>query len=203
MKTSRWVAPIAFLVIMFGTIGVAQASGQWITSGRQQVVAGEQLTAADLKGWMTLQQASDGLGIPLSDLVALIAPPAGVSLDGQTAFKDVEGLVPGFELSAFREAVAAHQAGGTRPAVPASAPSHAPTGTPTGVGSATGSVSGSVTGSMTLRQVAEANDLDLDDLIAQVGLPPDVNPDLPLRDLKNALSGFEIQSVRDAVAALA
>lgn len=196
MKTSRWVAPVAFLVIMFGTIGVAQAGGQWITSGRQQVVAGEQFTAAGLKGWMTLQQASDGLGIPLSDLIALIAPPAGVTLDGRTAFKDVEGLVPGFELSAFREAVAAHLAGGTRPAVPTSSPSHAPTGTPTG------SVTGSATGSMTLRQVAEANNVDLDALITQAGLPPDVNPDLPLRDLKNALSGFEIQSVRDAAAAL-
>lgn len=194
------MAPIAFLVIMFGMVGVAQASGQWITGGRQQVVAGQQLTAADLKGWMTLQQAADGLGIPLPELIGLIGPPPGVTLSGQTAFKDVEGLVPGFELAGFRDKVIAHQAGGTAtgastlPATTAPAASHTPTGA--------AAASGAVTGSMTLREVAEANQVDLAALIAEVGLPAQVNPDLPLRDLKNALPGFEIQAVRDAVTAL-
>lgn len=200
MKTSRWVAPIAFLVIMFGMVGVAQASGQWITGGRQQVAAGQQLTAADLKGWMTLQQAADGLGIGLPELIVLIGPPPGATLDGQTAFKDLEGLIPGFELAGFRDTVAARQAGGTAtgasrlPATTAPAASHTPTGAAT--------ASGAVTGSMTLRQVAEANQVDLAALIAEAGLPAEVNPDLPLRDLKNALPGFGIQAVRDAVTAL-
>ena len=200
MKVSRWVAPIAFLVIMFGLVGVAQASGQWITGGRQQVATGQQLTAADLKGWMTLQQAADGLGIPLPDLIALIGPPPGVTLNGQTAFKDLEGLIPGFELTSFRDTVAAHLTGGTPTGVSTLAPTTppAPSHTPTGAGTATGTV----TGSMTLRQVAKANGVDLAVLIAEAGLPAEINPDVPLRDFKNALPGFEIQAVRDAITPL-
>ncbi|MGB7963108.1 MAG: hypothetical protein WCF12_09165 [Propionicimonas sp.] len=194
------MAPIAFLVIMFGLVGVAQASGQWITGGRQQVVTGQQLSAVDLKGWMTLQQAADGLGIPLPDLIVLIGPPPGVTLSGQTAFKDLEGLIPGFELAGFRDKVAAHQAGGTPPGSSTLPPTTAPAASHTPTGAAT--ASGAVTGSMSLRQVAEANQVDLAALIAEAGLPAQVNPDLPLRDLKNALPGFEVQAVRDAVTAL-
>lgn len=45
----RWVAPLVFLAIMFGGIGIAEATGQWVTSGRQQVTAGQALTPEDLR----------------------------------------------------------------------------------------------------------------------------------------------------------
>lgn len=218
----RWVAPAAFLAIMFGGIGLAQIGGQWITSGRQQVTAGQRLTPDDLRGWMTLQASADGLGMPVADLIGLIDPPDTVVLTGSTAFKDLEDLVPGFELTAFREVVRAHLTNQLPPATtPADSPT--PTGpapvrttaaprpvpTPTPAASAThtpapgstGAPSG-ITGSMTLRQVAQANGLDPAALVRQAGLPADVALDTPLRDLRDSLPGFEIQSVRDAVAAL-
>lgn len=103
MKASIWIAPVATVAILFGAVGVGEASGQFVTTGRQEATASQRLAAADLKGWMTLQQAADGLGMDVSALVALIGPPPGVTLPPSTAFKDVEGLVPGFELSSLRE----------------------------------------------------------------------------------------------------
>ncbi len=126
---NRWVMPLLAALLMFGTIGVAQASGNWVTSGRtaagtggggagdgaggsegtgssaDKTVTAGTLTSADLKGWMTLAQAADGLGMPLADLITLIAPPAGSGVDGSTAFKDLETLVPGFSLTDFRPKV--------------------------------------------------------------------------------------------------
>ena len=56
MNLTVLVAPVASVALLFGSIGVATLTGDWVTSGRQQVVAGQALTVDDLKGWMTLQQ---------------------------------------------------------------------------------------------------------------------------------------------------
>lgn len=107
MKTlNRFVMPALALVLFFGTIGVSQATGSWVTSGRQVVATGTSLAVADLKGWMTLDQAATGLGMPVADLIALIDAPPG-ALSGATAFKDIEAIVPGFSIATFRTAVQA------------------------------------------------------------------------------------------------
>ncbi len=136
MRTSLWVAPVASVVILFGTIGVADAVGAWQTTGRQmfgsgqgpgggsgaeageprggggrrELAPGETLAPDDLRGWMTLGQAADGLRIDREVLIGLVGAPDGVTLTPDTAFRDVEGLVPGFELSTFRETVRRHLA---------------------------------------------------------------------------------------------
>jgi len=158
-----WAAPLAFIGIMLGGGGVAQLSGEWVTTGGGgpgvgggagqgqgggagqgegggteggsgtegdsgtgegsgtgqgdgvgggtgegtgggggRVIDGP-LTPDDLKGWMTLGQAADGLGVTVEELVSLI--DADTALAADTAFRDVESLVPGFELSEFREVV--------------------------------------------------------------------------------------------------
>lgn len=125
---NRWMMPVLAAVLLFGTIGVAQVSGNWVTSGRtatsgqaagsgagtgaggdaeKGAVAAGSLIPADLKGWMTVQEAADGLGMPLADLLGLIAAPQGSAVTGATAFKDLEKLVPGFSLTTFRETVTA------------------------------------------------------------------------------------------------
>ena len=167
-RTSRWLMPLLSLALFFGAIGVAQAAGWWVTSGRQAVAVGE-MTIGDLKGWMTVQQAADGLGVPADDLVGLVGAPTGVGVTAATAFKDIEGLVPGFDLTAYREAVQGYlaQRSGPVPAVrtasvPTATASNRPTGTP----------------------------------------PADLDPDTVLRDIQGVVPGFEIQAIRDAVAAV-
>ena len=111
MKVSLWVSPIVSAVVLFGSVGVAAITGDWVTGGREQVVQGTRLSVDDIKGWMTLQQAADGLGIPVASLIGLIGGPDAAALAPSTAFKEVESVVPGFELSSFRDVLRAHLAG--------------------------------------------------------------------------------------------
>lgn len=227
---SRWLMPALSLILFFGAIGVAQAAGWWVTSGRQAVAAGV-MTVDDLKGWMTLQQAADGLGVPVEDLVALVGAPEDAGVEAGTAFKDIEGLVPGFELTAYREKVQAYldeREGGARvgattvpttlptsaatdataPATPVPTATHVPTGTPTGtptrtpIGTPTRTPEGGVRGSMTLQEVADANGVALDRLLEASDLRADLDPGTVLREIQNVVPGFEIQTIRDAVAEL-
>ena len=193
----RWLIPLMWVLVVFGTIGASQAAGWWVTGGRQEVSAGG-IGVDDLKGWMTVQQGADGLGVPATVVLEAIADPTGTVVPS-TAFKDVEAIVPGFSLDDFREVLRA-RLGGSAP------PSVAPTPTPGPTASApvpqpthTSTSTASVTGQQTLRQVAQANGLDLAKLIAEAGLPADVNPDVALRTLRDTIEGFEILQVRDAV----
>lgn len=198
MKASRWWLPVIWVAVLLATIGAAQLLGAWQVSGRQEVVTGT-LSVDDLKGWMTIQQAADGLGVPAEVVIEAIGGPAGV-VTSSTAFSAVEQVVPDFSLTTFREILRARLGGQspaataapptTSPAVPATATVH-PSGTPTSTNS--------VTGQQTLRQVAEDNGLDLVKLIAAAGLPSGVDPDVALRTLRDTVPGFEIGQVRDAV----
>lgn len=131
MNRLTWLSPIVFIAVMLGGVGVAQLTGTWITSGKQVVAAG-QLTADDVKGSMSLQVAADGLGVTVDDLVTLIEPPDRNALSATTLFKDIEALVPGFELTAFRDKLRAFLA--ARNGAPV------PTPTPTAIATATASV---------------------------------------------------------------
>ncbi len=116
MKVSLWVTPVVSAVVLFGSIGVATISGDWVTGGREQVAQKTRLTVDDVKGWMTLQQAADGLGIPVATVIELIDPADAAGLGPTTVFKDVEAKVPGFELATFREQLRGYLAAGSAPA---------------------------------------------------------------------------------------
>ncbi len=110
MRVNRLLMPIIFIVVFGGTILLAQAAGLWTVSGRTTVDL-DTLTAADLKGWMTLQQVIDGIGISKQDLYALVNIPDDIPTT--MALKDLEKIVPGFETSTLRDALDARQAGTT------------------------------------------------------------------------------------------
>ncbi len=138
-----WIYPLAAILLIFGTVGAAQATGKWISSGKQVFTAGQRFGPEALRGWMTIQQAADGLGMTADELIAIMDPPAGVTLTPDLAFKDVEVIWPEFELSALRTTLGAPAEGAegpkssTTPAASAStsaAPSPSRTGTPGGQG---------------------------------------------------------------------
>lgn len=116
MKVSVWVTPVASAVILFGSVGVAGLTGDWVTGGR---------------------------AVPVTSVGTGTGRPA----DG-----------PGSTVA--------------------------------------------ITGQMTLAQVARASGVDLAELVKAVGLPPDVDTGVPLRELKQSIPSFEVQQVRDAVARL-
>jgi hypothetical protein len=114
MRVSAWSLPVLVIVALLGTIVTAQAAGQWSISGRSSINSGD-LGPEDIKGWMTLQQISEGTSLPLAELYALGGIPPDVPAN--TALKDLEGLLPGFEVSTLRDALAARPAGASAPPV--------------------------------------------------------------------------------------
>ena len=231
MRVNRFVLPIVIIVTLLGTALVAQAAGLWSTSGRTAVDVGN-MTPADLKGWMTLQQVMDGLGISQAELYPLAGIPAEVP--ASTALKDLEPLVPDFEVSLLRDKLTAWAAGAAAPAdsAPAPAVTPAPVASPTAVATAAaqpsatpthvpGSASGDGTGTgptplpagqilpadqikgkLTLRQVSEQCAVPLDALLAEIGLPANTAPDTGLKDLVSQGVLTEVAQVQAAVAKL-
>jgi len=151
-----WIAPLVFIAVILGGVGVAQATGAWITSGKQVVAVG-QLASEDVKGSMTLQQAADGLGMPFAELVTLINPPDPSLLAPTTAFKDLEALVPGFDLATFRETLRTYLA--ARNGTPIPTPTATPSGTssPSVVATSTPSATAIHTASPTRTSVFSAS----------------------------------------------
>ena len=118
MKASLWVSPVVSVAVLFGSVGLATITGDWVTGGRQQVTQGAPLGVDGIKGWMTLQQAADGVSIPVARVIELIGAPEAVTLAPSAAFKDVEARVPGFELASFRDRLRSYRYRAVDPAAP-------------------------------------------------------------------------------------
>ena len=114
MRVNKWLLPILALVLILGTVGIAQAAGWWVVSGREMVDLAQLTSGDEVKGWMTLQQVADGTGIETAALLAKLGLPA--DLPPATVLKDIEGIVEGFEITAVRTVV--DEALGLAPAVP-------------------------------------------------------------------------------------
>ncbi len=104
MRVNRFLMPAIVIAALLGTTLIAQAASFWSTSGRDSTVL-ESMTAADIKGWMTLQQVIDGLQISKEELYAVGGIPLEVPTE--TALNDLEGIVPDFEISTLRDKLAA------------------------------------------------------------------------------------------------
>ena len=219
MRVNRFLMPIIVIVALLGTTFIAQAAGFWSTSGKDSIDL-ENMTSADIKGWMTLQQVMDGLQISKEELYAV----GGIPLDipTETALKELEGVVPDFEISTLREKLAA-PANPIEPLAPIEpTPLPQPTATPIHTQSITGTLhtgdgtgigptplppgqvlpADQIKGRMTLREVADQCAVPLDQLLAALSLPPDTNPNIALKDLANAGQISEVTVVKDAVAKL-
>lgn len=104
MRVNPFLVPIIVIAALLGSSLIAQAGGFWSTSGRTSVNL-DNLTAVDLKGWMTLQQVMDGMKISKEQLYAAGNIPLDVPTS--TALKELEGIVPDFEVSTLREKLGA------------------------------------------------------------------------------------------------
>jgi hypothetical protein len=119
MRVNRFVLPIVMMVALLGTALVAQAAGLWSTSGRDATNLAN-MTPADVKGWMTLQQVMDGIGIAQAELYPLASIP--MEVPPSTALKDLEPLVPDFSVTTLRDKLTAWASASNPPASSLSAP---------------------------------------------------------------------------------
>lgn len=115
--------PAIALLLGGGTVVAAQISGHWATTGRDALpssaartpgsgggtgsgtgadVSALPATPEDVKGWMTLRQILDAgfPGVTEASLRTRFAIPTTMGLD--TALKDLDGSVPGFDVATLR-----------------------------------------------------------------------------------------------------
>lgn len=215
MRIHPFFIPAFTIGLLVGTVAVAQAAGQWSTSGRTAADL-TALTPADLKGWMTLQQVAEGLGLEVAELYAVAAIPA--EIPPATALKDLEALIPGFEVSALRDQLAVWQAGATAPPTATAPPPTPAVATPTvapaphaGAGAGAGPTplppgqvlpADQIKGRMTLTEVSAQCAVPLPALLTALGLPETMDPATPIRDLLAQGLITEVAQVQAAVAAL-
>lgn len=214
MRVNPFLMPILLITALLGTVFVAQAMGQWSTSGKTAVNLSN-LTPADLKGWMTLQQVIDGLKLSKDDVYAAGNIPADVPTS--TALKDLEAIVPGFETSAMRDALTKKLSGATSSTSAAPTPIATPVATVSathvpGTGSGTGTrptptplpsgqvlPASEIKGSMSLKTVSQQCGVPLEKILAGLNLPADTNPETLLKDLVTQGKIKEVTDVQQVV----
>lgn len=118
MRVNPIFVPLIFLSVLFGSVFGSQQLGLWSVTGRTAVNVAN-MTAADLKGWMTLTDVMNGIRISKPELYELMKIPADVP--ETAALKDLEKIVPGFETSTLRDALTKRAASSPAPMAPAQA----------------------------------------------------------------------------------
>jgi hypothetical protein len=217
MRVNRFLVPILALVALLGTVLVAQATGNFATNGRTGTDL-TRLTPADLKGWMTLQDVMNGLGISQKDLYAAGNVPS--TIPSTTALNKLEAQVAGFSVSSLRDTLKV-KLGTSAPASTQPTPPAAASAVPTPVNPASQTTSGAVThptptslppgqalpanqikGSMTLHSASQQCTVPLDQVVIGLKLPADANPDTLIKDLVGQGKISDVAAVQKVVADL-
>ncbi len=106
MRINKYLMPVVLIVSMFVVVLVAQAAGAWQVTGSTQVIPTTASGRPDpqaIKGKMTLDEIVTTYGMPQADLYAALQLPA--ELATSTAIKDLESVIPNFEVDLVRQAV--------------------------------------------------------------------------------------------------
>ncbi len=198
MKVHRYVLPLVLVASLLGSVLIAKAAGYWSTSGKTAVLldASGQADPEGIKGWMTLADVAATYQVPEAELRGRLGLPADLPMD--TALKDIEAIVSGFEVSAVRDVVTAYRAelAGATPTATVPAPtSDVPEATPALQPTA------EIKGKDTLEDVARIYGISVEEIVAAAGLPADVDVHAPLKDIADKY-GVEILAIREAVDAI-
>jgi ferredoxin len=174
---------------LFMVVGATKLTGYWQT--KESMVSfrngrGE-LEAEQIRGWMTLNDISNGYGVPLAELYRRAHLPERVGADTRLNLIAKTYKVE-FEPEQMREAVK----GFLQKAPPAQKKSE-------GKDHKSGGEQ-QVRGNMTLNEIAMKTGVPKDYILKALGSPKGVNPQAPMRDWIHS-AGKTMQDVREAVEA--
>lgn len=220
MSTNRYFLPILLILSILGSYAVAKASGYWSVSGKQIIDTESLSSSEDVRGWMTLGQLSRGYGIEQNELYRLLGIPTDIP--PETALKDLEGVIPDFEVSSVRESLAVILGEAAVQPVSTQLPDeelifqetpapteHIPLGTSDGDGLGPTPLppgqflAGSeIKGRQTLQEIIDGFQVNRGDLFNALGLPENTNLNTMVKDLIGTGNVDEIQTVRDVVTTL-
>jgi polyferredoxin len=206
MKAARWsfshnTYAAALVLGLFAMIGISRVSGHWQTKPQMVAFTGTsgQLDAGQIRGWMSLNDLSQGYKIPLDRLYSDAKLPRSVKPDTRLNRIASEYKLA-FEPDQMREIVTAalgHSAAPQRPNAP-QRPAGKQDLSKSGKGGKSGNEDEQVKGFMTLNEVAMKTGVPKDYILKRLGAPANTDPRLPVREWIHA-QGKTIQDVRDIV----
>jgi hypothetical protein len=230
MTVNKYLLPLFTLLALLGSFAVAQATGNWSISGKDNIDVNNLTSGDEVRGWMTLQNLSDGFGIQPEEMYLILDIPTDIPLE--TALKDMEGILPDFEVTDVREALDDYLGIAPPPEeqtpdleiTPAPDGAVSPETNPTPLpvahtplagdgegGSGTGPTllppgqilpASEIKGRHTLQEIADQCQVPLPDLLAGLGLPENFDADTQVKDLIGSGNVAEVQNVRDVVSGL-
>jgi polyferredoxin len=195
MRSARWSFshPVyaASLVAGLGLmIGVSQLSGHWQTKPQAVSFTDQKgrLDPEQIRGWMSLNDLSEGYHIPLDRLYAAAGLPRAVKPDVRLN-RIAQDYKLDFEPDRMRAVVAAtlgQQAHVARPENPGAKQDHK------------GGAEEQVKGFMTLNEVSMKTGVPKDFILKRLGASPDTDPRKPVREWIHDM-GKSMQDVREIV----
>ncbi|MFZ5639216.1 MAG: hypothetical protein ACOY4Q_00790 [Bacillota bacterium] len=103
MQISKRTFAVWVIGLFWGIIGLSMVTGVWESKVPAEAIVVE--SAADIKGWMKLEEVAHRLSIPYPELVKLLEIPDSVS--PETQIKELAAL-KGVETDEFREKIDAY-----------------------------------------------------------------------------------------------
>lgn len=201
LKGFRWrfshpVYATMLVLGLFAVIGTSKLSGYWRTKPEMVKFTNSagRPDPEQIRGWMTLNDISQGYGIPLDRLYAEAKLPSNVSPDLRiNRIADTYNLK--FEPDRLRDVVRGFVGGAAKgEKKEATGEKKEATGDKKG-----GHSEAEVKGFMTLNEVVMKTGVPKEWLLKRLGAPANVDPRKPMREWIHD-TGKSIQDVRDAVA---
>ena len=105
MKVNKYLLPFLALIMLLGSVLIAQATNSWVTVSKTTTTIGgvTRPDPAGLMGSMSLQYVADTYGVPLDKLYAMIGLPA--FQDPQATLKSLKSVLPTFETESVRAGI--------------------------------------------------------------------------------------------------
>jgi hypothetical protein len=210
MRVNKFLLPILVLVTLIGSAVTAQLSNNWAVTGKDQVNV-DHLTSEDIRGWMTIQQIADGFDLSLDELYDLLELPSDIPYD--TALKDLEKILPGFEVNNVKEAIEPNTILSTADISPTPTPTippilvvetpasleHEPQSGPTPLPADYFLAATEIKGRTTLKEIIENGMIPHDDLLLALGLPMEFNTAISVKDLVGKGNVTSVEFLREVV----
>jgi ferredoxin len=97
------IAIVLIIFLFFGSIFISDASGIYKVIP-DRIAAGETISLIEIKGYMTIEEASEAVGLSLGEFYDLYKIPTSVA--SNVKMKDIKKVVPSYNFDQVKETLA-------------------------------------------------------------------------------------------------
>lgn len=187
--TKKTVHPLAMLIlvvgIFFGTIAVAQASGNYDVLP-EALKSGEIISITDAKGYYTIEETAAATGLTIEEVYAQLG--IADSVPKSTKLKDIAFEVPGYNLDEAKAKAGGSESQTEESGEVLKSDNNVPKVNINGV-----------KGSMTIREAAEFLQMDLKDFYQLFQIPDNVPPQTQMRGIEDVAPTYDFEKMKESL----